>query len=63
MRAAMDRTLSSAHRGLMVFYTLKDALQAGFQVYDRTQNGYLVRQKTTAGWALAVVDLTPRRRD
>jgi len=42
--------------GLMVFKSLADALRYGFQVYDRTENGYLVRIKTAAGWALAVVE-------
>ncbi len=41
--------------GLMVFKSLADALRAGYQVYDRTPYGYLVRTKTTAGWALALV--------
>ncbi|HEV3156445.1 MAG TPA: hypothetical protein VGZ00_03800 [Candidatus Baltobacteraceae bacterium] len=43
--------------GLMVFSTLADALRAGFEVYDRTSDGYLVRTKTTKGWALALVRL------
>jgi hypothetical protein len=41
--------------GLMVFDSLADALRAGFQIYDRTQEGYLVRTLTARGWALAVV--------
>jgi hypothetical protein len=41
--------------GLMVFDSLADALRAGFQIYDRTQDGYLVRTRTAQGWALAVV--------
>ncbi len=43
--------------GLMVFTSLADALRAGFQVYDRTPDGYLVRTKTPSGWALALVML------
>ena len=31
--------------GLMVFKSLADALRAGFQIYDRTQDGYLVRTR------------------
>ena len=42
--------------GLMVFSSLAEALRCGFQVYDRTRNGYLVRIKTAAGWALALVE-------
>jgi hypothetical protein len=42
--------------GVMVFKSLADALRCGFQVYDRTKHGYLVRVKTAAGWALAIVE-------
>jgi regulation of enolase protein 1 (concanavalin A-like superfamily) len=41
--------------GLMVFQSLADALRAGFQIYDRTQEGYLVRTRTSSGWAMALV--------
>ncbi len=41
--------------GLTVFTSLADAIRAGFQVYDRTAEGYLVRTKTDRGWAMAVV--------
>ena len=41
--------------GLVVFKSLADALRAGYQVYDRTENGYLVRTRTTSGWAMALV--------
>ena len=41
--------------GLLVFKSLADALRAGFQIYDRTQDGYLVRTKTHTGWAMALV--------
>lgn len=44
-------------KGLMVFKSVAEALRAGFQVYDRTANGYLVRQRTSAGWALAIVEV------
>ncbi len=43
--------------GLLVFKTLAEALRAGYAVYDKTKNGYLVRTRTSAGWALALVDL------
>jgi hypothetical protein len=42
--------------GLQVFRSLPDALKAGYQVYDRTDCGYLVRTRTPEGWALAIVD-------
>ncbi len=41
--------------GLMVFQSLADALRAGFQIYDRTADGYLVRTRTASGWAMALV--------
>jgi regulation of enolase protein 1 (concanavalin A-like superfamily) len=41
--------------GLMVFKSLADALRAGFQIYDRTADGYLVRTRTSSGWAMALV--------
>lgn len=41
--------------GLHVFKSLADALRAGFKVYDRTHDGYLVRARTSAGgWAIAI---------
>lgn len=42
-------------QGLVVFKSLADALRAGYQIYDRTETGYLVRTKTAAGWAIAIV--------
>jgi hypothetical protein len=41
--------------GVMVFRSVAEALRAGFEVYDRTPTGYLVRTKTGRGWALAIV--------
>jgi len=37
-----------------VFSTLHQAIVAGYQVYDRAENGYLVRMRTGSGWAFAV---------
>ncbi len=42
--------------GLVVFKSLAQALNAGYQVYDRTADGYLVRVLTARGWAMALVD-------
>lgn len=39
--------------GIMVFKSLAEALRAGFQVYDRDNDGYLLRCRTVSGWALA----------
>jgi Ca2+-binding EF-hand superfamily protein len=43
--------------GIVSFTSLPEAIRAGFQVYDRTSDGYLVRTRTSVGWALAVVTL------
>ena len=43
--------------GIVVFPSLAAALRAGFEVYDRTAEGYLVRTRTSNGWALALVRL------
>ncbi|MBV8490210.1 MAG: hypothetical protein JO199_06730 [Candidatus Eremiobacteraeota bacterium] len=42
--------------GIVIFTSLADALRAGYQVYDRTSTGYVVRVMTSAGWALALVN-------
>lgn len=41
----------------MTFATLSAALRAGYAVYDRNEDGYLVRTRTTSGWALASVKI------
>lgn len=43
-------------QGLTIFPTLIAAIRAGYHVYDRTPNGYLMRTRTTSGWALALVE-------
>jgi hypothetical protein len=40
--------------GLVVFDSVAAALKAGNHVYDRTDDGYLVRTRTARGWALAI---------
>ena len=46
--------------GIVVFTSLNEAIRQGYQVYDRTPDGYLVRIKTPGGWALAQVVLTKK---
>jgi hypothetical protein len=41
--------------GVTVFDSLAEAIRAAFQLYDRIPDGYLVRTKTCAGWATAIV--------
>jgi hypothetical protein len=42
-------------QGLMVFSSVADAVRAGYRVYDRTRDGYIVRTNINGRWALAVV--------
>jgi hypothetical protein len=46
--------------GVRVFNTLQEALREGYHVYDRTQDGYVVRIRVQdkGEWALAFVRLT-----
>ncbi|GAC1651927.1 MAG: hypothetical protein NVS9B12_00790 [Vulcanimicrobiaceae bacterium] len=45
--------------GLLVFSSVSAALSAGYQVYDRTADGYIVRIQTRSGWAMALVNCKP----
>ena len=41
---------------MMVFASVSEAIRAGFSVYDKTPDGYLVRQLRSDGkWAMALV--------
>jgi hypothetical protein len=44
-------------QGLLTFDSIAEAIRAGFQVYDRAPFGYIVRTRTQAGWAFALVRL------
>ncbi len=44
-------------QGLHVFPDLESAIAAGYHIYDRTVDGYLMRTRTALGWALALVVL------
>ncbi len=41
-------------QGILIFDTLAEAVASGFEVFDRTQDGYLVRKRTDRGWAIAL---------
>lgn len=47
--------------GIQTFSTLSEAMRAGFHYWDKTENGILVRTRTAAGWALAIVTMKPAR--
>jgi hypothetical protein len=42
--------------GMLVFRSLDEAARAGFQIYDRTSTGYLVRATIGGRWQLALVE-------
>ena len=48
-----------AQHGVTVFHSLANAIHSGFQVYDKTSEGYLVRRSTGSQWELALVILKP----
>ena len=41
-------------QGILIFNTLAEAVASGFEVFDRTRDGYLVRKRTQRGWAIAL---------
>ena len=41
-------------QGIMIFKSMGEAFASGFQYFDRTKEGYLVRKMTPRGWALAI---------
>jgi hypothetical protein len=57
-----DCAMTSSPAGIVVFKGLAEALQAGYQIYGPTPTGYLVRIRTPAGWAFALVDIAGDRR-
>jgi hypothetical protein len=53
---SMTTNYGSAHmKGVVVFRSLTEAVRYGFEPYAKTDDGYLVRTRTSAGWALALV--------
>lgn len=47
------------HGKIHWFTTLGDALREGFFVDSRTTDGYIVTKRTSGGWVLGIVELTP----
>lgn len=41
--------------GVVVFKSVREALNAGYQIYGKTEDGYLARMRTERGWALALI--------
>jgi hypothetical protein len=42
-------------QGVLILRSMADAIAQGFEFFDRTSDGYIVRKKTPLGWALAIV--------
>jgi hypothetical protein len=42
---------------VVVYKSLHDALRDGYQIYDRTEEGFLIRIKTPTGWTFALVEV------
>lgn len=43
--------------GIIVFSSLSEAIRLGYEVHERTAEGYLVRVRTSSGMAFAIVRL------
>jgi hypothetical protein len=43
--------------GIIRFHSLAEAIRQGYQIYDRTPTGYLLRIMTPRGWAMALCEL------
>lgn len=39
------------------FDSLREAIKQGWEVYDRTSTGYIMRKRTDKGWVLARCDV------
>ncbi len=46
--------------GIIIFESLQAAVAQGFEPYERTRDGYLVRTRTSSGWAFAIARYTRR---
>ena len=44
-------------QGVTVFHSLDEAVRYGYEVCDRISDGYLVRTRTSGGFAFALVML------
>ena len=47
-------------QGVLIFSSLADAIRLGYQIYDKTKDGYLLRTKNSDGlWAMALCQIKP----
>jgi hypothetical protein len=42
-------------QGITVFRSVADAMRHGYEIWDRTEYGYLARTRTARGYAFAIV--------
>jgi hypothetical protein len=42
-------------QGITVFRSVADAMRHGYEIWDRTEYGYLARTRTAQGFAFAIV--------
>lgn len=43
--------------GMLVFRSIGEARRAGFEIYDRTAHGFIVRTAVDGHWQMALVEL------
>ncbi len=41
--------------GILIFRSVGEALKAGFELYERTVDGYVVRIRIDGSWQIALV--------
>ena len=46
-------------RGIVVFQSIVEARNAGYEIFDRSAEGYLARTRVDGLWALALVRARP----
>jgi len=53
--ASMTHQELSNSKSIVVFPTLADAMSSGFEPFDYSPDGLIVRTRTNKGWALGLV--------
>ena len=44
---------SPTPKGIVIFNTLAEAVRSGFELFEKTSDGFVVRMRTERGYALA----------
>lgn len=58
VRGSASRKKVNIMTGIIRFRSLAEAIRQGYQVYDKTPTGYLLRIMTAQGWAMALCELS-----